>query len=74
MLQRSEKKVKGQPLKQYNNPIKPDTLPSRPFSASTPQSHDNHPQGKAIYKVLVKTGNQHNCGTDAEVGPLLSTT
>ena len=65
--QKSEKKVKGKTLRQYDNPVKPDTLPSCPFSASTPGSQDRLTQDKAIYKVVVKTGNQHNCGTDAEV-------
>ena len=59
--------MKGKTLRQYDNPVKPDTLPSRPFSASTPGSQDRLTQDKAIYKVVVKTGNQHNCGTDAEV-------
>lgn len=67
-LQKSEKKVRGSTLKQYTNPVRPESLPGRPFVGSMADG-EGGPLGakKARYKVVVTTGNQHNCGTDAQV-------
>ncbi|XP_067939796.1 lipoxygenase homology domain-containing protein 1-like [Watersipora subatra] len=63
---KSEKKVHGTQLKRYENPVKPETLPSRPFIGCKTESHENI-KSSARYKVVVRTGNQPNCGTDAQV-------
>lgn len=66
-MQKTAKKVHGKPLRPYENPVKPESLPIRSLSAK--QEDDN--KVKVIYKVIVKTGNLYSCGTDAEVSELV---
>ena len=67
LFQKSKKKVRGVAPKKYNNPVKPQDLPRKPFIPSTAEE-GLKPGDKARYQVVVKTGSLHNCGTDAEVG------
>ncbi|KAF6021928.1 hypothetical protein EB796_019775 [Bugula neritina] len=64
---KSEKKVKGQPLRPYDNPIKPESLYCRPFNAQAADKKALSREDQAIYKVTVVTGCQMNGGTDATV-------